>query len=52
MPLTWQQELGEILGKGYDRIELHKQLFDLIDNEKQLSFQEGVHEGQESCYAD
>jgi hypothetical protein len=40
MALTWQDELSEIL-RLKDGQEIHFQLMDLIENEKQLSFEEG-----------
>jgi hypothetical protein len=47
MVLTWQDELGEILRKVLPRsrpetmMELTTELSDLIEDEKQLSYQEG-----------
>lgn len=40
MPLTWQEELTEIL-RMKDGREIHLLLEELIENEKGLSFEEG-----------
>lgn len=47
MALTWQDELGEILDKQVLKAEevvpaeLYAQIADLIESEKQLSYEEG-----------
>ena len=40
MPLTWQEELTEIL-RMKDGQEIHWLIEELIENEKMLSFEEG-----------